>query len=166
MIEAKVVDYQVAPYIYRTKVLKPNVTENEENIINQHFISESNTKYVIKWDYNLLGQTIIMPERCILEFDGGSFSNGKLFGDDTYLIMHQDVEDVLKNVRLEGTFKYPKQGNYSDSEELNEIVQQAVQDACTNNETLEQIISNIIFNQLNIEVSEVTTEQIDTLFNQ
>ena len=137
MIEAKVVDYQVAPYIYRTKVLKPNVTENEENIINQHFI-----------------------------FDGGSFSNGKLFGDDTYLIMHQDVEDVLKNVRLEGTFKYPKQGNYSDSEELNEIVQQAVQDACTNNETLEQIISNIIFNQLNIEVSEVTTEQIDTLFNQ
>ena len=129
-------------------------------------VTEPNTKYIIKYDFGLGGEEVTIPENCILEFDGGSFSNGKLFGDDTYLIMHQDVEDVLKNVRLEGTFKYPKQGNYSDSEELNEIVQQAVQDACTNNETLEQIISNIIFNQLNIEVSEVTTEQIDTLFNQ
>lgn len=165
MIEAKVVDYQVAPYIYLTKVLKPNVTENEENVINQHFISEPNTKYVIKWDYNLLGQTIIMPEKCILEFDGGSFSNGKLFGDDTYLIMHQDTEDVLRNVILDGTFKYPKSAsaNCLESEELNEAIQQAVQNVYINN-NLEQMVSNIIFQQLNIDGSEATTEQIDELF--
>lgn len=108
MIEAQVVDYQVAPYTYITKVLKPNVREDKENVINQSFITEPNTKYVIKWDYNLLGQTIIMPEKCILEFDGGSFSNGKLFGDNTYLIIYQDIEDVLKNITLDGTFKYPK----------------------------------------------------------
>lgn len=90
---------------YTTNVLKPNVSEGT-NTLSQLNFNSRNTKYVIKWDYDLLGGTIQIPDNCLIEFDGGSISNGTLIGNDTYVILHQDVSDVLKNVITEGTFKY------------------------------------------------------------
>ena len=90
---------------YTTNVLKPNVSEGTNTLSQLNFDSR-NVKYVIKWDYDLLGGTIEIPENCLIEFDGGSISNGTLIGNDTYMIIHQDSSDVLKNINLEGTFKY------------------------------------------------------------
>ena len=92
---------------YTTNVLKPNVSEGTNTLSQLNFDSR-NVKYVIKWDYDLLGGTIEFPENCLIEFDGGSISNGTLIGNDTYIILHQDESDVLKNVILEGNFKYSK----------------------------------------------------------
>lgn len=38
--------------------------------------------FVVKYDY-VLGETITIPENCVLAFDGGSISNGTLIGQNT-----------------------------------------------------------------------------------
>ena len=43
-------------------------------------INESNTIYEIKYDFDLNGATINIPENCILKFDGGRIVNGELGG--------------------------------------------------------------------------------------
>lgn len=61
------------PVTYKTIILKKNLV-NGVNTLTQEMMSVSNTKYVIKYDY-VLGDDIIVPAGCILEFDGGSIAN-------------------------------------------------------------------------------------------
>lgn len=44
-----------------------------------------NTKFVVKYDFDLSGETIIMPQGCILKFKGGSIRNGHIVFDNTKL---------------------------------------------------------------------------------
>ena len=62
---------------YKTKVLKGNHSFASQ-------VTEPNMKYVIKHDFVLDGD-ITIPENCVLEFDGGSISNGTLVGNKTLL---------------------------------------------------------------------------------
>ena len=48
------------------------------NLLTQNMIGKENTIYIIQYDYNLNGQTIVIPENCVLEFDGGSLRNGTI----------------------------------------------------------------------------------------
>ena len=48
------------------------------NILTQQMINLENTIYHIQYDYDLNGQTITIPSGCVLEFEGGSFSNGTI----------------------------------------------------------------------------------------
>ena len=72
---------------YKTKILHKNVV-NGVNTLTQAMMNETNTKYVIKYDY-VLGENITVPDNCVLEFDGGSiggrysikFNNTKIFGN-------------------------------------------------------------------------------------
>ena len=61
------------PVIYKTIILKKNLV-NGVNILTQEIINQTNTKYIIKYNYTL-GENITIPENCILEFDGGSIVN-------------------------------------------------------------------------------------------
>ena len=90
---------------FKTLVLKPHLVQGN-NVLTQEMIDEggSNTKFVIKVKYILNG-TITMPENSILEFDGGSFSDGILVGNDTKIINLYDY-NILDNVVKEGTFKH------------------------------------------------------------
>ena len=63
---------------YKTKVLKGQVPFATQ-------VTEPNTKYVIKHNFVLNGDVTI-PENCILEFDGGSLSNGEIIGNNTSII--------------------------------------------------------------------------------
>nr|DAP56164.1 MAG TPA: rhamnogalacturonase A [Caudoviricetes sp.] len=44
---------------------------------------KENTKFIIQYDYDLNGATLTIPEGCILDFQGGSISNGTLVGNNT-----------------------------------------------------------------------------------
>ena len=59
------------------KILRKNIVEGK-NILTQDMINEPNTIYEIRYDFDLNGTTINIPEGCTLEFQGGSFSNGTL----------------------------------------------------------------------------------------
>lgn len=61
------------PVTYKTIILKKNIV-NEVNTLTQEMLSDENIKYVIKYDY-VLGEDIIVPAGCILDFDGGSIAN-------------------------------------------------------------------------------------------
>ena len=43
-------------------------------------VPNTNTIFLIQYDYDLNGQTITIPSDCVLKFDGGSLSNGTLVG--------------------------------------------------------------------------------------
>ena len=59
--------------------LRKNIQTNK-NILTQDMINKPNTIYIIQYDYDLNDQTITIPESCILQFEGGSLSNGTIDG--------------------------------------------------------------------------------------
>lgn len=67
------------------------------NILTQQMINQENTRYILQYDYDLNGQTVTIPNNCVIEFEGGSISNGKLLGD--VLIESEDVV-IFKNVEV------------------------------------------------------------------
>ena len=53
------------------------------NLLTQSMINKTNTIYLIQYDYTLNGETIEIPEGSILQFMGGSISNGTVVGSNT-----------------------------------------------------------------------------------
>ena len=70
------------------------------NLLTQNMIGKESTIYIIQYDYNLNGQTIVIPENCVLEFDGGSLRNGEIVGNNT--LIKCDTSALYVNVS--GTF--------------------------------------------------------------
>ena len=58
-------------YTYKTVVLKNNLPFAAQ-------VTEPWCIYVIRWDFDLKGETVIIPENCVLKFVGGSLCNGTI----------------------------------------------------------------------------------------
>ena len=69
------------------------------NTLTQHMINKPNTIYVVRYDYCLQGQTIEIPENCVLEFDGGSLRNGTVKFNKTII-----RNTPILNVTVEGSY--------------------------------------------------------------
>ena len=85
--------------------LRKNVVDGV-NVLTQDMMSKSNTIYIIQYDYDLQGVEITIPEGCTLDFQGGSFSNGTVKGNDCYIksnsktVIFNDIDIVAaKNVK-------------------------------------------------------------------
>lgn len=90
---------------YTTKVLKPNL-HCCKNILTQRMMNCPSHKYVIKWDFDLCGKTITVPEGCILEFDGGTLKNGTIIGQDTVSNNMGDLDNIFgENLVVQGTWR-------------------------------------------------------------
>lgn len=78
-------DREYNPYNYSGmgKVYLRKHIVNGTNILAQHMMTKPNTIYVIRYDYCLAGETIEVPEGCVLEFDGGTLRNGTIVGNNT-----------------------------------------------------------------------------------
>lgn len=48
-------------------------------------ISQANTIYEIRYNFDLGGGTLTIPNNCVLKFNGGSISNGTLVSTNTYI---------------------------------------------------------------------------------
>lgn len=59
------------------KYLRKNITGGK-NILTDSMINTPNTIYIIQYDFDLNGATLNVPANCILQFEGGSISNGTL----------------------------------------------------------------------------------------
>ena len=82
------------PCIFKTVVLK-----SHEDIL-MH-LTEADTKYVIKWIFDLNGQTLIVPPNCILDFDGGQIKNGSIIWSSTKVLNRYQYE-ILSNITESG----------------------------------------------------------------
>lgn len=87
------------------KILRKNISDGK-NILIQEMINNLNTIYEIRYDYDLNGEEITIPENCILKFNGGSLSNGTLKGTST-TINTADTKIFESTLILGGTFKNP-----------------------------------------------------------
>jgi hypothetical protein len=68
------------------------------NLLTQQMISKENTIYIIQYDYNLNGQTITIPDNCILQFEGGSISTGTLkLINTSVFIPNYNIENYIKS---------------------------------------------------------------------
>lgn len=79
------------------RYLRKNIL-NTKNILVQSMMSFTNTRYIIQYDYDLNGQTIVVPLNCILDFQGGSLRNGTITFNKTILI-----GSIFNNVRFTGS---------------------------------------------------------------
>ena len=73
---------------------------SEINVLTQAMINEINTIYIIQYDYDLKGATIYLPENCVLDFEGGSFHNGVVIGNNTKVVGNP----ILENISLQGSW--------------------------------------------------------------
>ena len=98
------------PATYKTFILRGNTSFADQ-------VTEPNTKYVIKWDFNLNGETVTVPENCILEFDGGTLKNGTIIGQDTFYSDEGGLgDDVIfgNGIIKEGTWRKNEGGGNPD----------------------------------------------------
>ena len=67
----------------------------------------ANQAYVINEDIDLKGRLLVIPKGVTLVFRGGSFSNGKIEGDETIIEVEGNVRRTLfsQTIELSGTFK-------------------------------------------------------------
>jgi hypothetical protein len=78
----------------------------QKNLLEQSMLNMENTVYVIQYDFDLKGESIRIPENCVLKFEGGSLSNGYLSGtilndvlDFTY-INTDDIGTFISGLRF------------------------------------------------------------------
>lgn len=73
-----------------------SVVPTLNNILTQAMISDENTIYVIRYDFDLKGETVTIPENCVLEFEGGSLSNGSV--DFNHCAVCGLKKSIFKNI--------------------------------------------------------------------
>ena len=117
------------------KVLEKNIQTIggvKKNILTAIMLSEENTIYEIRYDFDLNGETIEMKEGCTLKFCGGSLKNGSINGNGARIDSGENVifDNVsLNNITSEGIFPewFGKLG-INDTE----LIQQAINIANSN----------------------------------
>lgn len=87
-------------------VLKKNIV-NSKNILTQEMVSKSNTIYEIRYDFDLNDKEITIPEGCVLDFQGGSLSNGEIVGNNT-AIQSGSIQIFGLDVELNGNWNIDK----------------------------------------------------------
>lgn len=103
-------DYSGLGRVYLRKniqtVVNPNTgTTYSTNLLTQQMLNKENTIYVLQYDYSLNYQTISIPEGCTLDFQGGSFANGIIIGNDT-ILWSPSIDSNLTNIQRQGTFRF------------------------------------------------------------
>lgn len=79
----------------------PNTGETRLiNYLTQTMVGKENVIYHIQYDYNLNGQTITIPEGCVLLFEGGSISDGTINFINTTIVANTHI---FKNINITGT---------------------------------------------------------------
>ena len=72
------------------------------NILMSNMINQPNTIYEIRYNFDLDGKTITIPNNCVLYFTSGKFYNGSISMDNT--IVSTLYEDVLSEVNISGNY--------------------------------------------------------------
>lgn len=82
-----------------------------KNVLTQDMINKENTIYEIRYDFDLNGEEITIPEGCVLDFQGGNIKNGllklvndniSLIGNGNTLIERNLNSGYSESIRIEG----------------------------------------------------------------
>lgn len=82
-----------------------NATGSEVTLVSTKTFAEQvtkgNTIYVVRHDFNLHGETVTLPKDCVLDFRGGTLSDGILVGRDSII---RAEGRIFFNVMVDGTW--------------------------------------------------------------
>ena len=101
-----VVCYSMAGNVVTTLDTIDNNTcvNRKKTLLTQSYFSMQNKTYDIVYDYDLGGQSITLPQGCVLSFKGGSFCNGFLEGQNTK-IENLNCDSIFsRDLHLRGTW--------------------------------------------------------------
>lgn len=113
-LRIKFADREYNPSIYNGmgyKILR----KRKDNIITQEDFNEPHTMYVIKYDFYLGGDTIIIPEDSAIYFEGGTINAGVVTGTDT---IAYGTLPRKGNAEFEGTWVESGTGGGGDISDL------------------------------------------------
>lgn len=79
--EYKPTEYSGLGYV----LLRRNMIEGK-SILTQDMINLPNTVYEVRYDFDLNGNTITIPDNCVLKFEGGSLNSGTINFNNTVLV--------------------------------------------------------------------------------
>lgn len=80
-------------------ILRKNIV-NGANILTSSVFTQENTTYEVRYDFDLNGASISIPNGCTLHFVGGSFRNGTIVGSNLQVISEKPCFNA---VALSGT---------------------------------------------------------------
>lgn len=119
------------------KILRKNMV-NGTNILTQAMVNAANTVYIIQYDFDLNDENIVFPSNCVLQFSGGSLSNGSITGNMTRIVA--DNVAIFDDIVIDGYWNVP------------EITSAWFKDATTEDNVIKQI-----FNLTNDDLHNVVT---------
>lgn len=102
-------------YSYSSSDGLTEVEGQQKNVLTQEMINDENTIYHIQYDYDLQGETINIPDDCVLLFEGGSICNGSIVGANTSIIS-ATTRMPFVDIEQSGTFI-----TYANSDKVLEI---------------------------------------------
>ena len=125
------------------KILRRNIIDGK-NILTQEMINQPDTIYEIRYDFDLDGAEISIPEGCILKFNGGRFLNA--------LNIRGDVENKYL---MPEWFGASNDGKTDSSDAFNAIVRICRSIRCSNKKTylFTKDIDAKILNELSIDMN-------------
>ena len=82
--------------------LRNNIVAGQ-NILTQSMLQWPNTIYIIQYDYDLNGAEITIPDGCVLQFEGGTLSNGTIIGNNT-AIKAELIKIFSLDINLSGSW--------------------------------------------------------------
>lgn len=100
--EVDAANFQSKGYVILRKNLRL-VNGVVKNILTQNMINKPNTNYEIRYDFDLNGETIKIPENTVLEFYGGSLCNGTLIGNNS-IIQSSPITIFKHNLNIDGSW--------------------------------------------------------------
>lgn len=78
-------------------ILKKSII-NGKNILTQEMVSAPNTIYEIRYDFDLNSTEITIPKGCVLDFQGGTLSNGDIVGNKC--VINTSQKRVFTNINI------------------------------------------------------------------
>ena len=129
--------------------LRKNIVDGV-NVLTQDMIAKTNTRYIIQYDYDLQGAEITIPEGCVLDFQGGSLSNGNIVGSITKIKEYGNC--IFDRIIVSGHWDVPRisTGMFKDVDKLNTLIQvfNLTNENVSNHVTIEEGIHNVEMNAL------------------
>ena len=113
MIEEDSIEYELkeaGPKVIKRKITLKGHHDDEAEysqraMLRQSDFKQTNTAYIIKHDFDLMGGTIVMPVDCELVFEGGSLNNGIIIGNNTSII-YSDA--IFNGIGIKGNWNVPE----------------------------------------------------------
>lgn len=100
IVEGAVVTFKSNPVIdYSTTGVTGEVADNtyteNRNVLTQEMINEANTVYEIRYDFDLNGAEITVPEDCVLSYNGGKIYNGSINIGSSDILGQEKMDNII-----------------------------------------------------------------------